>query len=329
MSETNRRTARWRYWAARAAAQLHDLSQAQRLYESLLSDDNYYSGMAAARLHRAVVPLLQTLPTDQEVLASIERVPAMERARELFLCGMYPEALAEWQLGYASLSEAGRLQSIRLAASWRWYDEAIAVASGQQVFNDYVLLYPRPFDPQVEQAARLTQLAPELIYAVLRQESLYRVDAVSSADARGLMQLQLDTARRTARQWKRPQPALADLFDPATNILLGATRLRTLLDQFDGQTPIALAAYNAGSNAVTRWLPRRPMDSDVWIENIPYGETRIYVQRILWHVLTFTWLHSRQAQQTKSWLMPIRAVQRTNSDSRRAGVAHEISETGN
>jgi len=329
MSETNRRTARWRYWAARAAAQLHDLSQAQRLYESLLSDDNYYSGMAAARLHRAVVPLLQTLPTDQEVLASIERVPAMERARELFLCGMYPEALAEWQLGYTSLSEAGRLQSIRLAASWRWYDEAIAVASGQQVFNDYVLLYPRPFDPQVEQAARLTQLAPELIYAVLRQESLYRVDAVSSADARGLMQLQLDTARRTARQWKRPQPALADLFDPATNILLGATRLRTLLDQFDGQTPIALAAYNAGSNAVTRWLPRRPMDSDVWIENIPYGETRIYVQRILWHVLTFTWLHGRQAQQTKSWLMPIRAVQRTNSDSRRAGVAHEISETGN
>src|SRR5215469_12701261 len=323
MSENNRQTARWRYWAARAAAQLHDSSQARRLYESLLSDDNYYSAMAAARLHRTVIPLLQTLPPDQELLASIERVPAMERARELFLCGMRQEALAEWQLGYGSLSEAQRLQSIRVAAAWRWYDQAIAVASAQRVFNDYVLLYPRPFDTEVEQAARLAQLEPGLIYGVLRQESLYRVDAVSSADARGLMQLQLDTARRTARQWKRPKPDLADLFDPATNILLGAARLRTLLDQFDGQIPAALAAYNAGASAVMRWLPGKSVDSDVWIENIPYGETRGYVQRVLWHVLTFTWLHTREAQQTKSWLTPIHAMQPTDADNRAlAGVAH-------
>jgi soluble lytic murein transglycosylase len=313
MSGTNRQTARWRYWAARAAAQLHDLSQARRLYESLLSDDNYYSGMAAARLQRAVVPRLQTVPVDQELLASIELVPALERARELFLCGMRQEALAEWQLGYGSLSEAGRLQSIRLAAAWRWYEQAIAVASAQQVFNDYVLLYPRPFDTQVEQAARLAQLAPELIYGVLRQESLYRVDAVSSANARGLMQLQLDTARRAARDWKRQRPDLLDLFDPATSILLGAARLRTLLDQFDGQIPAALAAYNAGPNAVTRWLPSKSVDSDIWIENIPYGETRVYVERILWHALTFTWLHTKEAQQTKAWLTPIRAMQRVDS----------------
>jgi soluble lytic murein transglycosylase len=316
MSATNRQTARWRYWAARAAAQLHDSGHAQQLYESLLSDDNYYSAMAAARLHRAVVPLLQTVPVDQELLVSIERVPAVGRARELFLCGMRPEAIAEWQLGYGSLSEAGQLQSIRLAAGWGWYDQAIVVASAQQVFNDYVLLYPRPFDTYVEPAARLAQLAPELIYAVLRQESLYRVDAVSSADARGLMQLQLDTARRTARQWKRPRPELADLFDPATNILLGSARLRTLLDQFDGQIPVALAGYNAGANAVMRWLPGKSVDSDVWIENIPYGETRVYVQRILWHVLTFAWLDTKEAQPTKSWLTPIRTMQRTASDPR-------------
>jgi soluble lytic murein transglycosylase len=92
--------------------------------------------------------------------------------------------------------------------------------------------------------------------------------------------------------------------------------LRTLLDQFDGQIPAALAAYNAGANAVMRWLPGKSIDSDVWIENIPYGETRGYVQRVLWHVLTFTWLHTREAQQTKSWLNPIRAMQPTDSDPR-------------
>jgi soluble lytic murein transglycosylase len=314
LSETNRQTARWRYWSARAAAQLHDSSQAQRLYESLLGDDNYYSGMAAARLHRTVIPRLQTLPVDKELLAAIERVPAMERARELFLCGMREEALAEWQLGYGQLSDAGRLQSIRLAAGWGWYEQAIAVASAQQVFNDYVLLYPRPFDTQVEQAARLAQLSPDLIYGVLRQESLYRADAVSSADARGLMQLQLDTARRTARHLKRAQPDLPDLFDSATSTLLGAARLRTLLDQFADQIPVALAAYNAGPNAVTRWLPSKPVDSDVWIENIPYGETRVYVERILWHALTFTWLQTREPQQTKSWLTPIQAMHPTDLD---------------
>ena len=111
--------------------------------------------------------------------------------------------------------------------------QAIAVASAQRVFNDYPFLYPRPFDAQVDQAARLAQLAPDFIYAVLRQESLYRADAISSADARGLMQLQLDTARRTARHWKQPRPDLSDLFDSGVSTLLGAARLRTLLDQFD------------------------------------------------------------------------------------------------
>jgi len=321
MSESDRHTARWRYWAARAAAQLHDSEQAQRLYDSLLKDDNYYSGMAAARLQRAVVPQHESLAVDQALLASIERVPAVERARELFLCDMRPEAVAEWQFGFESLSEAGRLQAIRLAAGWGWYDQAIAAASAQHVFNDYVLLYPRPFDTQVKEAARLAQLAPELIYGVLRQESLYRADAVSSANARGLMQLELDTARRTAHQWNRPKPHLADLFDPSTNTVLGAARLRTLLDQFDGQLPLALAGYNAGAHAVTRWLPDETVDPDVWIENIPYGETRVYVQKVLWHELIFTWLRTREAQPTKSWLTPISAMSGSDSGNRRGAGA--------
>ena len=63
-----------------------------------------------------------------------------------------------------------------------------------------------------------------------------------------------------------------------------------LLDRFDGQIPVALAGYNAGAAAATRWLPAEPLESDVWIENIPYRETRDYVQRVLWNQLLFTWL---------------------------------------
>jgi soluble lytic murein transglycosylase len=306
MSETNRQTARWRYWSARIAEQSQDSQAAQPLYEALLADDNYYSGMAAAHLNRAVTPHPQAIPLNADLLATLERTPALERARELFLCGMRPEAFAEWQFGFESLSTEARVQSIRLAAEWGWYEQAVSVATAQHVFNDYSLLYPRPYDAEVNAAAHLAQLAPEIVYGVVRQESLYRIDAVSNAGARGLMQLQPATARNTARYYKRPSPALTDLFDPYINTALGAARLRMLLDEFDNQIPVALAGYNAGTNAVTRWLPQDPMDSDIWIENIPYNETRGYVQRILWHSLMFTWLRTKgQAQPTDSWLAPI------------------------
>ena len=309
MTETNRHTARWRYWSARIAEQSQDSQQAQTLYAGLLADDNYYSGMAAARLGQAVTPHPQAVPVNADLMETLERTPGLVRARELFLCGMRPEAMAEWQFAFESLSTEARVQSIRLAAEWGWYEQSVSVATAQHVFNDYSLLYPHPYDAEVNAAAHLAQLAPEIVYGVVRQESLYRIDAVSNAGARGLMQLQPATARTTARHYKRPSPALTDLFDPYINTALGAARLRMLLDEFDGQIPVALAGYNAGTSAVTRWLPQEPMDSDIWIENIPYNETRGYVQRILWHSLMFTWLRTKgRSQPTDSWLTPIHPV---------------------
>ena len=317
MSASYRQTARWRYWSARIAAESGDAQQARTLYEGLLPDDNYYSAMAAARLHRLVTPHPQPLSSNPEVLATLERVPALERARELYLCGMRPEALAEWQYGSEALSPDARLQSIRLAAEWGWYEQAVTVATAQHVFNDYSLLYPRPYDAEINAAAHLAQLAPEIVYGVVRQESLYRTDAVSNAGARGLMQLQPATARSTARYYKRPSPALTDLFDPYINTALGAARLRMLLDEFDDQIPVALAGYNAGPNAVMRWLPQETLEPDIWVENIPYNETRGYVQRILWHSLMFTWLRTKgEPQSTQSWLTPIRPMRHTEQSDR-------------
>jgi soluble lytic murein transglycosylase len=323
MSATNQATARWRYWSARIAEESQDTQQARTLYEGLLADDNYYSGMAAARLRHTLSPHPQPIPANPELLATLERAPALERARELFLSGMRSEALAEWQFGFETLSPEARMQSIRLAAEWGWYEQAVTVATAQHVFNDYSLLYPRPYDAEVNAAAHLAQLAPEIVYGVVRQESLYRIDAVSNAGARGLMQLQPATARSTARYYKRPSPAVTDLFDPYINTALGASRLRMLLDEFDDQIPVALAGYNAGPNAVTRWLPLQPLDSDIWIENIPYNETRSYVQRILWHRLMFTWLKTKgHAQSTESWLAPIRPLRRTEQSDRVADSDH-------
>jgi len=322
LSQADRQTSRWRYWAARTSEQLGEAAQAQQLYTGLLVDDNYYSGMAAAHLNRPVMPHPQPLPVEPQVLSRLERIPSMERARELFLCGMRAEALAEWQQGYESLSEDARLQAIHLASGWGWYDQAVQVAAAQHIYNDYVLLYPRPFDAEVNAAAEKAQLAPEMVYGVMRQESLYRVDAVSSAGARGLMQLKPSTAERAARALHSSHaPTIEDLFVPSINTSLGATRLRMLLDQFEGQTPLALAGYNAGSSAVRRWLPAQPLDADIWIENVPFNETRAYVQRVLWHSLTFTWLRrGREPQPTTSWREPVRPLHA--SEDRMADTAH-------
>jgi soluble lytic murein transglycosylase len=81
-----------------------------------------------------------------------------------------------------------------------------------------------------------------------------------------------------------------------------------LLRRFDGQLPVALGAYNAGEAAASRWLPPRAIDSDVWIENVPYNETRAYVRRVLWHSLVFRWLETERAQSAREWLGKVAGI---------------------
>ena len=122
---------------------------------------------------------LQKLPVDRTQLREIEQLPELVRARELYWSGLRPQAMIEWMRGVRNAVRTARSQAIHLAADWGWYDQAVATATQQRVFNDYTLLYPRPFDREVHGAAQLTSLEPELIYGVLRQESLYRADAMS------------------------------------------------------------------------------------------------------------------------------------------------------
>jgi len=307
MSMTTRNLARWRYWSARAAESTNNPEVARQLYRSVLLDDNYYSAMAAARIGEEIVPRLERLPQDKTQLAELDQLPELVRARELFWSSLRPQAMVEWIAGFQHLSETARTQAIHLAARWGWYDQAVATATQQRVFNDYALLYPRPFDREVQRAAKLTSIEPEVIYGLLRQESLYRADAMSAVGARGLLQLMPDTARLTARHWKQPRPSPDDLFNPQINVPLGAGQLRMLIDRFGGQMPVAIAGYNAGPNAAARWLPTDAVDSDIWIENIPYNETRTYVQRVLWHSLVFAWLRTGEAQRANAWVTRIAA----------------------
>jgi soluble lytic murein transglycosylase len=258
--------------------------------------------MAAARLGERIVPRLEPIPLDAAQVDNIAAADAFRRVRELTLTGLRDLATIEWQYGYRLLPEAQRLQAIHLAARWEIYDVAVAMATSHGRFNDYKLLYPRPHDAEVAAAAKLADVDADLLYGVLRQESLFRTDAASAAGAYGIAQLTPATARETARRWSLPAPNRADLFDPKVSITLGAARLAELQKRFGSALPLALGAYNAGEAAVTRWLPPRAIDSDVWIENIPYNETRSYVRRVLWHGLVYRWLETGQPQNTGDWL---------------------------
>jgi soluble lytic murein transglycosylase len=305
MSSAQRDQPRWRYWAARAAAQRNDDDRAESLYESVLPSDNYYAASAAARLKRRAEPHPEVLAADDGAVASLAALPAFVRARELLRCGLRGPAVTEWLNGFGALAAGERAQAVHLASRWQWHDVSVATATRENVFFDYSLLYPQPYDREVQAAAKLVDLDAPLIYGVIRQESLFRADAVSTAGAVGLAQLIPETARRVARTWRQPVPGSAELFDPAVNIKLGAAHLRDLVNRFDKQTVVALAGYNAGENAADRWLPPAPLDADIWIENIPYNETRDYVQRVLWHSVVFHWLDSGRGENLESWLVEV------------------------
>ncbi len=278
---------RWRYWRARAVAAEDGAEQATPLYAELAQLRDYYGYLAADRLHRPYELNEHPAPDDRAMQATLAAEPALIRAHALFDCDQAEDAAAEWASAIANTKSAVKVQAARLAAHWGWYSQSIITLAQAGEWDDVPLRYPRPFAAELAQASKLASLPADWILAVMRQESLFRKDAVSHAEARGLMQMQPSTAVAVARRWHWPKPGPDDLFDPAISLRLGAAYLRELLDHYQGRVELALAAYNAGPTAVAHWLPRQPQDADVWVENIPYAETRGYVLHVLEHLVAF------------------------------------------
>ena len=278
---------RWRYWRARAVAAISGAAAATPLFDDIAGMRDYYGYLAADRLNRAYRLNDRPTPDDPAAQAALAAQPGFARARALFECDMVDDASAEWSAALAGATPAAKIQAAHLASRWGWFQQTIVTLAQAGDWDDLALRYPRPYESLVTEATKQTHIPGDWILAVMRQESLFRRDAVSRADARGLMQMQPATASAVARRWHLPAPAPAGLFDPSVAVPLGAYYLRELLDRYQGQLDQTLAAYNAGPMSVARWLPQTPMDADVWIENIPYNETRAYVQHILEHIVAF------------------------------------------
>jgi soluble lytic murein transglycosylase len=281
---------RWRYWRARMVEATAGADAATGLYAELAGLRDYYGYLAADRVHAAYQLHARASADAADVQAAIAAQPGMIRAHELFLCDATDDAMSEWAAAMGGADPATKIQAAHLASRWGWYSQSIVALAQAGDWDDLRLRYPRPYADAVGEASKLTGVPSDWILSVMRQESLFRKDAVSRADARGLMQMMPATAVQVARRWHLPAPGKEGLFDPAIAIPLGAANLRELLDRHADQMAVTLAAYNAGPNAAARWLPDKPMPADVWIENIPFNETRTYVQHVLEHMVAFAFV---------------------------------------
>lgn len=275
---------RWTYWRARVADKLGRSADAKASYAQLARDNGYYSVLSAWRADAPYAPRVRQLATDQAAQQRLLALPALQRARELYAIGEIHWATAEWRRATDALAAPEREQAAQLASRWGWHWQTVLLLNQTGSTDALDLLYPQAYMQEIARGAKQASLPPAWVYGVMRQESIFLPQAQSAAPAYGLLQLKLETARDVARKLGAPKPSRDDLFDPATNVRLGTAYLRQMTDRFGGQFVLTLASYNAGPNAVARWLPERPVDADVWIENVPFNETRGYVQRILWHI---------------------------------------------
>jgi soluble lytic murein transglycosylase len=290
MSTAERESQQWQYWRGIALARTGLGLEAHTVLEPLAEERSYYGFLAADELGVPYVFAHDTLDADEAVIEALARRQDLVRARELFLVGLDGRGRSEWDAAIAGLSAAEKTQAAVLAHRWGWHSRAIATAASAGHYDDLALRYPVPFRQSFEQSASAASIATTWALGIARSESLFMRDVRSRAGAIGVMQLMPATGRQVAREIKLTYFGLDTLTNPNHNIRLGTSYLGSMAARYDGNHVLATAAYNAGPHRVDRWLPRSTMiDARIWIENIPYNETRKYVRRVLAAETIFHW----------------------------------------
>ena len=306
MPADEQQAAEWRYWLAIASEHTGNQVLADTLFAELASERSFYGFLAADQAGRNYNFSDNRLIANEATIDQLGQRKSMIRARELFLVGLDGRGRSEWDRSLELLSDEQMLQASILAHRWGWHSRAIATAATVGEFDDLELRYPLPYRQAFEKYASGSNILHSWVLGVARSESLFMRDVRSSAGAVGLMQLMPETGRRTAKEFHLPYAGQVTLTDPDSNIQLGTAYLRKLMDRFDNNRVLATAAYNAGPLNVDRWLPDHgDVDALIWIENIPYKETRKYVRRVL---ATDTIFHWRLTGKTRRLLPELTTV---------------------
>jgi soluble lytic murein transglycosylase len=308
------------YWHARTLLDLGKREQAAAELAQLFRSRplTYYSQQAMARLSsvdpKAATALLDDLRDESRPRPARFAVrpelkgPEFERAVELLRVGEPTRATEEltalgmfdrkadddfFFLGAALLQEFGaQTQATTLAR--RRVGTIMRSAPTGYVRGLWRVAFPRAFSPMLDDIARNTQVPAAFVRAVAREESSFDPNAVSSANAYGLIQLISSTAKAYAKPLGLPHDP-ASLKNPENNLRIGTSFMRELFSRYAANPAVVPAAYNAGNGAADRWLRERPnLALDEWIEMIPYAETRRYTKRVLQTYGVYAWLDEQR-----------------------------------
>jgi soluble lytic murein transglycosylase len=280
---------RWRYWRARALAEL-GRPEAGLVYATLSSESDYYGFLAALRSGQPLTLCSRELDADGEAQRRLLRDAEFNRAIELYRAGLVWHARWTFERVSRRLSANEQRQAALLAAALGWHDRAIVSLGRSGAMNAYAWRFPVVERERVNANATRHGVAPALVMGLMRAESAMQADARSPAGARGLLQLMDPTARSVARRNGIAYNGVSDLYDPARNIALGVAHLGELQRRFNGDWTLVAAAYNAGISSAERWQRERPdLEKDIWIETLPYYETRDYIPRVLAFATIYEW----------------------------------------
>lgn len=271
----------WRYWRGRALKANGQRVAANALFLALSREHHYYGQLAQEELG----PVMQASPVNIKVggedIAAISQDPGIARALALHALGLRSDAGQEWNWAIRGFSDRQLLAAAELARRMEWYDRAINTAERTRDLHDFELRFVAPYRELAQQAARDNQIDEAWVFGLMRQESRFINFAKSSVGASGLMQIMPATARWIAQRLGIRGFDPSDMQEPARNIQFGAYYLKYVQTRLDDSPVLATAAYNAGPSRAQRWRDAKPMESAVYIESIPFAETRDYVKKVM------------------------------------------------
>jgi soluble lytic murein transglycosylase len=284
MSAAELKDPAWAYWKARAlkarARSDAERERAAAAFEPLAAGVGYYALLAAQALDRPASLPPAPPPLTEAELEQAAQTPGLQRGLQMARIGLRDEGRREWNFSLRGLGDRELLAAAQFACQAQDWQLCINTSERTREQIDLRQRYPMPFAAEITARARDSGLEPAFVFGLIRQETRFLPQLRSSAGAAGLMQLMPATARWTARKLGLPfQPE--QVTDVDTNLRLGTTYLKLVLDDFAGSQPLAAAAYNAGPNRPRRWREGPLLDTAAWAENIPFNETRDYVKKVL------------------------------------------------
>jgi len=269
----------WKYWYARSLIEQGDKERGKLLLNLLANERHYYGFMAASYLDKAIN--IQHNPLDFSTVEkkAIMQHSSAQRSFELFYLKKFEQARREWSYWLSKLNKKQKLIAASIAYEKDWFDRSIFTLAKQGYLDDVNLRFPEAFAEEIRHFSKHEKIDPSWVFAIARRESSFMVDAHSGAGAVGLMQILPSTAKQLLREKNFSR---RHLFNAKNNIRLGTKYLKKLLIKQDYNFILATASYNAGPYRVNAWLKNKTkLPADIWIETIPYKETREYVKSVL------------------------------------------------